>query len=211
MNGIVININPVLLHFGGFELRWYSVAVMLGALVGVWVAAREAKKRGIAPDEIYSIAVWAVIGGLLGARLFHVIDRFDYYLSNPSQMLGFQGLAIWGGLAGGSAAVILYVKARHLSLGRLADTAAPGLLVGQIVGRLGCIVNGDAYGGVTTFPWGFIYVHPDALIPGNLFNLATHPYPVYEMLWNSAVLVLLLTLSRRLKTDGALFWSYLSL
>lgn len=213
MNGIVIDIDPVIAHIGGFELRWYGVAIALAVVAAVWMAVREAQRKGIVPDDIYSAVSWALIGGLAGARLFHVLDQWEYYAVNPLHIVQLQqgGLAIWGGLAGGGMATLLYARSKRLPLGRLADAAAPALLTAQTIGRLGCIINGDAYGGVTNLPWGFIYKNPDSLIPARLFGVPTQPYPLYEMIWNALALLVVLWLSRRVKKDGLVFACYLAL
>ena len=211
MNGIVINIDPVIFSLGAFELRWYSLAIILAIVAAVLITAHLAKKKGIAAGEIQSLALWVVISGVVGARLFHVIDHWEHYVTNPSKTLGFQGLAIWGALAGGGLALILYAWIRHLPIGRLVDAVVPGLLVAQIIGRVGCIVNGDAYGSITNLPWAFIYTHPGASIPGIYFGMPTHPYPVYEIIWNVITLVVIWRLGRYFKKDGLIFLSYLSL
>jgi len=213
MNGILIDIDPVIFSIGAFELRWYSLAIMMAVLSAVVIASLLSRRNGIDPGEIYSLAIWVVFAGIAGARLFHVFDQFDYYAANPLHILQFQrgGLAIWGGLAGGGIAAVIYARIRHIPLGRLADVLAPALLVAHIVGRFGCIINGDAYGGVTTLPWGFIYTHPNALIPPNLLGLPTHPYPVYEIIWNALALLVIWQISRHAKKDGLVFLSYASL
>ncbi len=212
MNGIVINIDPVLLRLGSFELHWYSLTIILAIVVATVIWVRRGRKKGIDSDSIYSMALVGVVSAIIGARLVHVIDHWEHYSANPGQILQFQqgGLAIWGGLAVGGAAVVLYSRLKHIPLGRLADALAPGLLLAHMVGRIGCIINGDAYGGITDLPWAFIYTNPGAMIPATFFGVPTHPYPVYEIIWNGLALALVLWIDRRYRKDGLAFLSYLS-
>ncbi len=213
LSGIRISMDPVLARLGTMELRWYGVAVLLALTAAYLTAVRESRRRGL-PEDIFSgLLPWLAAGGLIGARLFHVIDLWDFYLQNPLYIFQLHrgGLAIWGALAGGAAAGIIYARSRQLPLGRLADTAVPALLVGQMIGRIGCIINGDAYGAATQMPWGFIYLHPGALLPADLVGVPTHPYPVYEIIWNGMILVIILSLRRTLDREGHLFFLYLAL
>lgn len=213
MSGVEINIDPVVFRVGSFTVGWYSLAIVLAILAGLFVAIREGRRKGVGKDQIYSLALWGIIAGFIGARLFHVVENLDYYGADPWAIFALHkgGLAIWGAVVGGALAVTVYSKFKGLPLALLVDGAVPALLVGQIIGRIGCIVNGDAYGGATSLPWGFIYTHPDALIPQHLWGVPTHPYPVYEILWNFVVLLFLWRLRTRVKIEGMLFFGYVSL
>ncbi|HEY3080429.1 MAG TPA: prolipoprotein diacylglyceryl transferase [Chloroflexota bacterium] len=211
MDDLVVGIDPVLLAIGPFTLRWYGLMIAVGIALGVLVALREARRLGVSEDAVYSVALWGTVGGLVGARLFHVIDRIDFYIQNPGAVLAMQqgGLAVWGAVVGGVAAGALYCRLAGLPIARTADLAAPALLLGQTVGRLGNLINGDAYGGWFDAPWSLIYVHQDALIPD--LGEPTHPYPLYEMLWNAVALGLIWRLRRQPHPDGTVFLVYLML
>ena len=214
MNGIQINVDPVIGYIAGVEVRWYSVAIMAGIVAAVIISAFEGKRKGIPSESIISLVPWVLVGGIIGARLFHIIDHWDYYMANPGLIFQIQrgGLAIWGALVGGAAGALGYTRIARIKFLMLADALVPGLLVAQIIGRFGCIVNGDAYGGFTTLPWGFIYTNPNAMIPSNYVGIPTHPYPVYDMLWNAFVLGLVLLLfRRRFKQEGMVLACYLGL
>ncbi len=185
----------------------------MAIIAGIAMAVYMGKKQGISANEILSLTPWVVIGGIIGARLFHIADHWSYYTGHPLQALAVQegGLAIWGAVIGGAVAVIVYTRAKRLPLSLLLDVLTPALLVGQIIGRIGCTLNGDAWGGPTNLPWGFVYINPNDLIPSNLLGVSTHPYPIYEMVWNGLSLLLLLKVRSYFKINGLTFVSYLAL
>jgi phosphatidylglycerol---prolipoprotein diacylglyceryl transferase len=197
--GLVIALDPILLRIGPVSLRWYGFFLTLGLAAGLLVALRAGRRRGIDDDSLWAAVLVSAIAGLAGARLFHVLDKIDYYAEHLSEALGRGpgGLAIWGAVICGLAGLAVYARLRRLPFGHLADTAALAVLAGACVGRLGSIVNGDSWGAPTNHPWAFIYTNPDAALPASLLGMATHPYPVYEILWNAVSLVLLASFGRR--------------
>lgn len=217
---IEIGIDPILFSIGSFEIGWHGIMVALAVIVGIGASVWLAKGVGIKREVIYSAAPWAIIGGIIGARAFHVIDYFSStYIHNPALIFTqfYSGLSILGAILGGALAVSIYARIRNISLGRLADAIAPALLLAQAVGRIGCTINGDACGTPTSLPWGFVYTNVNAVAPhllaqaGYSPTIATHPSPVYEIIWDILVFALLWRLKGRLKPDGSLFLLYLSL
>lgn len=209
---ITISIDPVIFSIGHFMIRWYSLIVTAAVGVGVWLAAREAGRKGFNKEEIYDSAVWVVTGGLIGARLFHVLDHWPHeFAANPIRALYVWegGLAIWGAVFGGLIAVAILARRRQWRLPRLLDAAAPGLVLAQAIGRVACVITGDAMGKPTSGPFGFAYTNPNAMVPQ--LGVYYTPMPVYEIVANLGLFALLWQLRKQKWPDGLLFLVYLSL
>ncbi len=208
---IRINIDPMLLHIGPFMISWYGIAVAVALAVGVWLTLREARRKGLPTDPIYDLALWVVVGGVVGARLLHVIDRWDMYAANPMQIFALQngGLAILGAILGGALAGGLVAWRRGLPVHRLFDAAAPGLILGQAIGRFGCYVTGDTVGRATDGSWGVVYLNPGAMVPQ--LGVAYQPVFFYEQVLDLAIFAVLWTFRKRITVDGQLFALYLGL
>lgn len=204
---IIIDIDPVFFSSGPVTIRWFGLMISIAILVGILLAIREASRRGISENDILYVALWGVPAAMVGARLFHVIDAWDYYSTYPLQILAFQegGLAIYGGLAGGLLAGALAARRKHLLSWGLLDISAPSLILGQAIGRVGCFINGDHQGVPTNLPWATSYIHPGNLAPD---SQPRQPTQVYEMIYDLLLFGLLLLVRRRLKRDGVLFALY---
>lgn len=207
-----ISIDPIIFSIGYFMVRWYSLILLLAMAAGVWLTAREAERKGFKKEQIYDIAIWIVMAGLLGARLFHVLDHWtDEFAANPIRALYIWegGLAIWGGVAGGLLAAALLAWKNNWKFPKLLDAGAPGLVLAQAIGRIACVITGDAMGKPTTGPFGFAYTSPNALVPK--LGVYYTPMPVYEMVVNLGIFALLWQLRKRNLPDGLLFLIYLAL
>ncbi|MGH2379133.1 MAG: prolipoprotein diacylglyceryl transferase [Candidatus Limnocylindria bacterium] len=214
MSGIVIGIDPVALQIGHFMLRWYSIFFGLAILAGVWVGVREAARRGLNVDQVQSLAMWSVGGGLIGARLFHVIDRWELYAADPLRAFALWegGLAVYGGLIGGVLTGLAFALRKRLPVWHVADAAAPGMILGQGIGRLACIPNGDAIGAPAAVPWAFIYTNPASMVPEQLRGVPLHPYAVYELIFDLGLFALLWRLRSHplFARPGTLFLFYVA-
>ncbi|MDQ3539408.1 MAG: prolipoprotein diacylglyceryl transferase [Chloroflexota bacterium] len=210
---MTVAIDPVIFVWQGFALRWYPLIVILSIAVAVLVSRKEAARQGLPVGVIDDLLPWILPAGLLGARLFHGLDNWNRFAANPLHLLAINegGLAIYGALIAGGIAGAVYTRRRGIEFLRMADVLTPGVLLALAIGRLAYIINGDAYGGPTGLPWGLTYTDPDAFIPATLLGVPTHPYPVYELLWDSAIFVTVWHLRDRSARLGGLFLPALAL
>ena len=212
---IDIVVGPNVISSGPLVLSWHGLFSLIAVATAVFLVGRWAPMKGIDPDDIYSIAVWAIIGGIVGARLVHVVDNWSFYQANPGQVIAVWsgGIGLWGGILGGFVTGALYALWRKHPIGVIADMTAPALLLVQTIGRLGDIVNGEHCARAWDFALGFVWTHPSS-VAGNCANgigVSVHPVIAYEMIWNMLSLLLIWKLRNRLRPDGMLFALYLVL
>lgn len=209
---ITITIDPIIFSIGHLHLRWYSLIVVTAILIGIWLVGREAGRKGFNKDEILNSSLYIILAGMVGARLFHVIDHWpDEFAANPISVLYIWegGLAIWGGVFGGLAAVVVLARIKKWKLPKLLDAFVPGVVLAQAVGRVACIITGDSVGKVTTGPFGLAYTSPNAMVPA--LGVYYAPAPVYEILMNLGIFAFLWALRKKNLSDGALTLIYLGL
>ena len=209
---ITISIDPIIFTIGHFALRWYGLILVTAVGIGLWLTGREAERKGFKKEKIYDAAIWIMLAGLLGARLFHVIDHWPHeYAADPIRALYFWqgGLAIWGAVIGGLVGVVALARLNQWPLPRLLDAFVPGLVLAQAAGRVACIITGDAMGPPTDGPFGIAYTNPNAMVPQ--LGVYYTPMPVYEIIANLAIFGLVWQLRKRKLSDGSLFVVYSTL
>ncbi len=201
---------PVLLQLGTFELRSYGIVVVLSFFVGLWLSAREARRVGLDPAAVQDFAFYALIGGVIGARLYYVVFSDPaYFLQRPWEILAVWhgGIGVIGALLGGAAAALWYCRRKDLPFWRFADALAPGVALGQTTGIIACLLNGDSSGKPTDVAWAITYTDPRSMAP---LNVPLHPVEIYEMLAYLLVFVLVWLTRGRYRTPGFTLYTYLA-
>jgi len=203
-------------------IRFYGIIIMLGAVAGGWLAAGEVKRRGYDPDVVWDLLVWLVIGGVIGARLWHIFTpppssieqgyTTTYYLTHPLDLFNIRagGLGIPGAVIGGAIALYFYTRKHSMNFVEWTDIAAPGVALGQAIGRWGNFFNQELYGAPTDLPWK-IYIEPQYRLTGFEHQAYYHPLFLYESLWNLANMFFLMWLTRRFEgrlKSGDVFLTY---
>jgi phosphatidylglycerol:prolipoprotein diacylglycerol transferase len=196
---------------------------MLGALAGAGLAVWGVRRRGGDPELVWDGLIWVLVGGIIGARLWHIFTPTPadiavgittrYYLTHPLDAINIRsgGLGIPGAVIGGMLALYFFCRKRKISFAMWVDIAAPGLALGQAIGRWGNFINQELYGPPTDLPWG-IYIEPQYRVPGFENFERFHPLFLYESLWNLMNMGILLWLGRKFQgrlKDGDLLFVYL--
>ena len=226
---INIDINPVMADFGPFTLTWHGLFTAIGIIGGVSLSVWLAKKDGIPPEVSQEIALVGVPSAIVGARLFYVFEHWDRFSDEPLKIVtGITegGITLYGGLLGGVIGGLVYALWHKWPIGITFDAAAPGMVLGQALGRIGDLINGEHLADRTGLPWGVKYLHPDSpqyqywlsnpdpdepLRP--LDTYAVHPVAGgYELVGDLIILGLLLFVFRRyVRVPGWVFCSYVAM
>lgn len=207
-------LNPIAFQLGPISVHWYGIILGTAALVGLLLAIREGKRFGLSPDFFMDILLIGLPSALIGARAYYVIFQWDQYKGDPLKIFAIWegGIAIYGALIGAFIGAWLYLRKKGYSFIRIADICAPGLLIGQAIGRWGNFVNQEAYGGPVEESFLRNTLHlPDFIVNQmNVQGVFHHPTFLYESVWNFAGVLLLFGI-RRIKNvrQGELLLSYL--
>jgi phosphatidylglycerol:prolipoprotein diacylglycerol transferase len=213
---IYINIDPVIVHIGPVALRWYGLMYVVGIIMGLLFMRGYTIRKGISQDIIYRVLWWCIVAGLIGARLYFVVQQpnfVSFYLAQPLHILATWegGMAFFGAIFFVIPVLFWRAKVERINPLVAIDAGALFAAAGQLFGRIGNIINGDIIGYKSTLPWATVYQNPNSFACLNpaTCNVPVQPAAVYELLTNIVLLALLLFLSYRLRRPGALMLVYL--
>ena len=184
--------------------------IALAFLAGLWTATLRARREKISGESIADITLWLMIGGIIGARVAYVTTYWhEEFADQPFSeifMIQHGGLVYYGGLIGAIVAGTIYIRWKKMPLWKTADVLAPSIALGNVFGRVGCLLNGCCYGRACSLPWAISFPANNPLNPP---TYPVHPTEIYDALLNFGVYLFLAWLFRRKKFDGQIFATYL--
>jgi len=208
MNSVFyIGADPVIVKLGPISIGWYGLMVALAVVTVVsWVLWQNSKSKLFSNDAILTTALIAIPSGVIFSKLLHVIDQWGYYIHNPGKILSGEGLTIWGAVLGATIGVWLYsVVSKQIRFPVFGDLIAPGIILAQAIGRIGCTFNGCCYGIESHSSWAVIYTNPNSYAP---LGIPVLPTQIIEIFFDLAVFGILFALKGKLKPAGSLFVVY---
>ncbi len=189
-------VNNVAFSVFGIDIAWYGIIITAGMIIAFCYASwRAVKYEKIKFDDMLDYAIWIILCGVIGARLYYVIMDDSHYTLKQIFALRDGGLAIYGGLIGGALAAFVVTKIKKLSFPSVADAVMPGVMLAQSIGRWGNFMNGEAYGGLTNLPWRMAFTT-------DYGTFCVHPTFLYESLWNLIGFIIINLYYRKKKYNG---------
>lgn len=219
----ITELNRVAFSLFDKEVYWYGILIGLGVFLGVLIAMHEAKRTGQNPDMYVDFIIYALIFAVIGARLYYVFFSWDYYAANPSKILAIRegGLAIYGGIIGAVLTAVVYCRKKKVNFWLLADTTAPSLAFGQMLGRWGNFFNREAFGGFTDGLFAMrlrldqvragdvsVQLMEHLVSVGGTDYIQVHPTFLYESFWNLCLFTILMLYRPKKKFDGQILGLY---
>lgn len=210
---------------GSFSIAYYGIVIAIGMMAGLAIACWMAKKTGQSTDTYFDLAMAAIICSIVGARIYYVVFRWDYYKDDLLSILNLRqgGLAIYGGVIAAIITTFIFAKVKKLSPGLLFDTAGLGLILGQVIGRWGNFFNREAFGGYTDnifamqLPLSAVRISEvtteqmeHVVELDGISYIQAHPTFLYESMWNLVLLIILILFTRHKRFDGEVFLLYLA-
>ncbi len=204
-----------------FEYHWlvihsYGLLLAIAFIVGLYISAKAGQREGINKSEVYDLGLYIALSSLLGAKLLLFVTEFEYYYKNPAEIFSLatlrSGGVYYGGLILAVIVGIWFARRRHLSHWKMADIFAPGIAIGQSIGRLGCFSAGCCYGKPTSLPLGVTFTDPYSQeTVGVPLMVRLHPTQLYEAATNAVIFLILWHAVKRKNFDGQVFVLYLVL
>ncbi|WP_039042553.1 prolipoprotein diacylglyceryl transferase [Sporosarcina sp. ZBG7A] len=208
----LLAIDPVAFSFGTFEVRWYGILIATGIILAFLLVQREMVKQKMHPDFLTDMLIWAVPISIISARIYYVIFSWEFYKDHPGDIIKIWegGIAIHGALIGAIITAAIFTRKRGVSFWKVADITAPGLLIGQIIGRWGNFMNQEAHGGPVSQSFLENNIIPDWIMNQMTIEGVTyHPTFLYESVWNLVGLAIILLLRRVNLKRGEIFFFYI--
>jgi phosphatidylglycerol:prolipoprotein diacylglycerol transferase len=201
---------PDLVSIGNFTLHTYGLCIALGALLGILFVARGARREGLNQQQLLDLVFYLLIAAIIGSRVFYIILNPGYYLKHPleSLMIWRGGLVFYGGFLFAFPTCYLYLKKHGLPFLKTCDILAPGLALGESLGRIGCFFAGCCYGRPTDLPWGVTFTHPNSLAQ---LGVSLHPTQLYASAAGVLMFILLVSFRRFKRADGQIVFLYVLL
>lgn len=196
--------HPILFNLWKYPVYSWGLSLAIAFVIGTVYAAMSGKKKGIDPDNVIDLALFVCIASIIGARLLYLLLNIGSYVDYPISVFYMRdgGLSYFGGLGAGVLVGVLYCRKQKVSIGKMADVAAPAVAIGYAIVRIGCLLNGCCYGRISEVPWAL------AAGPGGALR---HPTQIYSAIASVIIFFILRAVEPKKKFDGQILWLYTGL